>query len=720
MIALDTETTGVDLKHGAKPFFLSVSRPKTLETVFYEWDVDPLTREPNIPEDDVHSIQKIIFESDDRLVLHNAKFDVTALETILPIFEWPWDRTEDTLIGGHLLHSASAHDLTAMTVRYLGEDIQPYEDRLEEACKKARAMCRQKTFIEQHGQWKIAKEGLADMPSIKPSSKDKKDRAWKADAWLPKTVAKAVWESRKKVREDPNYAREWRPPYTDGPTDKGHPWWTVLQEYANADTGATALLWPAVEREINRRKLMKIYREQIRLARVIQGMETKGVSLSMTRINELMDEYGRISKTLGDECTKIAQQFKYDLQLPAGAVNNNLRTFCFDVLKLEPVIDPKAKTDNPCLNKDAFNHYLATLPIDSVQRKFVTTLMAKRDKDTAVTYMSSYVRYAVPDPLHKEVYIIYPRLNQTGTATLRMSSSNPNEQNISEKKIKGEEEEGVEARSVKYVFGPGPGREWWAMDYQNIELRIPAYESGEKDLIDLFERANEPPFYGSEHILNFSIVYPDLWAEVLAKVGPEKAAGYIKETYKKTWYGWCKNGDFAVGYGAGDATADKAFHKVGARRLLISRFSKKEAFNQHYIAMANKLGYVETLPDKSIDPDRGYPVVCSRGESNRISPTIPPNYHTQSTAMQCTRRAMVRCDDQFRDWYRDEGFQGWIPLQVHDEMVFDLPALGKRNIPKVRKLKYLMEQSGRDIGIPLTVSVSYHPKNWGEKVALAV
>ncbi len=110
-------------------------------------------------------------------------------------------------------------------------------------------------------------------------------------------------------------------------------------------------------------------------------------------------------------------------------------------------------------------------------------------------------------------------------------------------------------------------------------------------------------------------------------------------------------------------------------------------------------------------------MVCSRTENGRISPTIPFNYHIQSTAMQATNKGMVRCDDQFDQW-KTVGFNAWIAMQVHDEMVFDLPAGGKRNLPKVRRLKQLMEESGRDIGIPLTVSVSYHPKNWAEEVKL--
>src|SRR6185369_18002322 len=97
----------------------------------------------------------------------------------------------------------------------------------------------------------------------------------------------------------------------------------------------------------------------------------------------------------------------------------------------------------------------------------------------------------------------------------------------------------------------------------------PAYECGEKDLIDLFEREKDPPYYGSEHILNFSIVYEDLWAAAVKEVGLDKAGPYCKKKYAASWYQRCKNGDFAVGYGAvnradGKGTADRAFGRPGS------------------------------------------------------------------------------------------------------------------------------------------------------------
>lgn len=94
--------------------------------------------------------------------------------------------------------------------------------------QKARRIARSK-FKD----WRIAKEGLPDMPSIKTSSKSEgkgveSGKAWRADYWLPRTIAKEL----------------------EYPTD--HPWWTVLSDYANTDSLYTLKLWMYIEEELKK------------------------------------------------------------------------------------------------------------------------------------------------------------------------------------------------------------------------------------------------------------------------------------------------------------------------------------------------------------------------------------------------------------------------------------------------------------------------------------
>lgn len=320
-------------------------------------------------------------------------------------------------------------------------------------------------------------------------------------------------------------------------------------------------------------------------------------------------------------------------------------------------------------------------------------------------------RAAIREEIAAQVgwYVLHPNLNPTGTSTLRWSCSNPNEQQISKQ----------EGYNLRYGFGPGPGREWWSGDAQNIELRLPAYEAGETEMIQLFERPNDPPYFGSNHLLVFDTLHP----EKFAKHGKE-----VKKVFESTWYQWTKNGNFAVQYGAidrddGEGTADRAYHVPGAQKRIKARFNKIAGLNDRCIAYAEKYGYVETMPDKTVDPKRGYPLLCTRTEYNRILPTVPLNYRIQGTAMWWMMKAMIRCQEYLDELNRSDPRGFYLIMQVHDELVFDFPkGRGKEphreHLPKIRALRRMMEEGGQDIGIPTPVSFKYHPNNWSEEVAI--
>jgi DNA polymerase I-like protein with 3'-5' exonuclease and polymerase domains len=322
------------------------------------------------------------------------------------------------------------------------------------------------------------------------------------------------------------------------------------------------------------------------------------------------------------------------------------------------------------------------------------------------------VRQAVSEQLGYAM--LYSSLNLTGTDTLRCSSSNPNSQNVSKQELALLD--GGRGRTIRYVFGPLPGREWWSADAQNIELRLPGYEAGEEAMVALFERPNDPPYFGSYHMLIFDLLHPEKFAEYGMK---------CKEVYGDTWYQWTKNGNFAVGYGSVEesGTADRTYHVPGAFRKIKGLFSKihgKGGLNEQQIKFAERRGYVETMPDRTVDPTRGYPLLCARTNYGRIKPTVPLNYHVQGSAMWWMGKAMVRCYEYLRSL---GDFR--LIMQVHDELVFDFPAGSgpepwRTNLPRIRKIKHLMEEGGRDLGVPTPVQVKYHPHNWGEGIVVAL
>lgn len=702
-LSLDTETTGVDLKHGALPFFVTMGTEDN-QNISWLWDVDPFTREPIVEEGDLDEIQEYI-DSADVLVLQNANFDEEALAELFKKFgrklRWGWNKVNDTLLAGHLLASNRPHNLTAMALQYLGLNIEPLEDALEKDVKEARRLVRTKDFIAKHGRWAWAEKDLPSMPSAK-------ETVWRFDYWLPLAVAKAE-----------GYPED-------------HPWRLSLPTYGNGDSSITLPLLKSQLKELERRKLTRIYNERLKILPIVSKMEERGISVSRENLDRLHKRFTEDSETLGRKCVNIAASLDYDLKLPKNGMNKSLAEFAFGPLSL-PVIKASKKTGEPSFDKFCIEQYQATLPDRSKQLSFVNALKNKRKCDTALTYMEGYRRFWIPADTRELWFRLHPSLNPTGTDTLRWSSQSPNEQNISKQ----------ENFNLREAFGPLPGRAWYSMDAKNIELRIPAYASGERLLIDLFERPDDPPYYGSTHLLNFHTVYDDIWdKEIRYGVPLEKVGPHCKKKYASTWYQWVKNGGFAVQYGAVEkeqGTADKAFHRPGSHAKLKARFSKLDILNTRQIRFAERFGYVETMPDKTVDPERGYPLLCTRTEWGDILPTVPLNYYVQSTAMWWMMKAMIRTQD-FLDRlnrldktlpapiyrlaykYRGEGF--YLIAQVHDELVFDFPAGSGWEVftPILQEVKRLMEMGGSDfvLEIPTPVSCEYHPDSWAEGETLAI
>lgn len=703
-ISIDTETTGVDLYHGAKPFFVSICQENG-QRVWWQWPVNPLTRQPEVLAEDLREIRSVIREGDPYLILQNSKFDVTALGTLDPWLRdnWNWERTYDTLIAGHLLASNLHHDLTSMAKHYLGEDILSLEKELQQACNEARRYCRSNLQ-----DWRIAKKDLEDTPSARDSS-------WKHDFWLPRQVA---------LQEG---------------YESDHPWMTVLSRYTNTDSAVTLALWQVQEAELKRRGLWQIFLERMKVVPIALSIERKGVTISGERLGRLEREYREESQRLGRVCKNLASCYCYSLDLPKSGNNQSLRKFLLEVMKLPP-LKRSQKTGGASLDYSVMEMYEEVLPERSRQLAFIRALSRKRKLDTALTYMAGYRHFWIPHsaagadiPLPvtrrryitgklliidqgcaEDWYVIHPSLNPTGTHTLRWSSKNPNEQNISKR----------EGFNLRYTFGPAPGREWWALDAENLELRIPAYRAEEKEMIDLFERPDKSPYYGSYHLLIAHILHPREFEECL------HSGNSFKERYRSTLYQWVKNGNFAVQYGAvkSSGTADRAYHLEGAQEQVQQRFQRIKRLNDRMISFAERHGYIETIPDRSVDPKHGYPLLCSRTEQGRILPTIPLNYFVQGTACWWMMRAMIRCQQQLDDWQAEDGFDGYMTMQVHDELVLDLPRnlrvleIGSApvygNLNRVLRLKQLMEQCGDDLGIPIRVGIEYHSESWSQGVSI--
>lgn len=404
LISLDTECCGRDIFHGAGVFFVTVCDLEG-EQIFWEWDVDPLTRKVLAPSEDLCEVQNLILWSDG-LVLQNAKFDAAALSRTLPDFDWPWGVTQDTLVAGHILASNHPHNLTDMAVEYLGKDILPLERELGRVVKEARNYCRNHL-----PEWRIAREGDAEMPSAKgtKTTKSEKDSTWKYDMWLPKALHKREKEWRN--REDAE---------------------SVLAEYSNADSAITMELWQAMDAELRRRGLWEIYAEKMKNLPVLVEMERRGFTLSRSRLAVIRDEYVEESAYHAGVCAGIARQRSvatafgdepFELSLPKSGNNKSLLTCVFEVLGV-----PVAKwteSGQPSLDKEVVENLKLTLPNPSEERDFFRSLSAKRKRDKALEALTSYGRFW-KDTDDEDTAVLHPSFKPCGTDTTRLSCGDPN------------------------------------------------------------------------------------------------------------------------------------------------------------------------------------------------------------------------------------------------------------------------------------------------------
>lgn len=670
LISLDSESTGLDVMHSCRPFLVTIYDGK--DNTYWEWPIDPPTRMPVIPEEDLAEIEGWLDDADE-IVGQNLKFDSLALHSIG--IEWReewWEKVHDTTYSGHLLASSEPHDLTSMALSYLRLNIQPFEDRMGEACKECRKLIKTADFVEQFGKWKIADEEDPGLPSYKNSKTKKKEelgKAWKWDMWLPRAVAE--------VKGYP----------------KSHPHWTVTANYANTDSSVTRPLWQVHEKLMKERGLWPIYLERRKLIKRLTQMELRGITGSKSRLQQSIAECEEESENSAKICLGVGGGKL--TSLPDSGTTKEMRKLLFEDWKL-PVVKVSDKTGEPGVDKAVLASWESILPKRSPQHTFVKHLRHKRQKDTMLGYGKSYLRYGKATEF-ADYWRLHSSINATGTAHLRMSSSNPNQQNVSKQ----------EGSNSRYAFGPLPDREWWSLDYSNLELRLPAYEAGEEEMVYLFEHPEEPPYYGSVHLMMFDILHPAKFAEHGVKV---------KQVYESTWYQWTKNGDFSIQYGAIEesGTADAAYHVEGAQRIIQRRFTKIAELNRSQIAFAERNGYVLTMEDAELG---SYPLQIRRSRGGRIMPTLPLNYHVSGTAMWCMCRAMARCGD-----YLDTlGSDYFMTLQVHDEIVADFPKgrTPQENLSKAIKLQELMCRSGEDVGVPLTVGIKYLPQNWATEVDVA-
>ncbi|MGH7498346.1 MAG: DNA polymerase, partial [Gemmatimonadales bacterium] len=287
---------------------------------------------------------------------------------------------------------------------------------------------------------------------------------------------------------------------------------------------------------------------------------------------------------------------------------------------------------------------------------------------------STYVD-TLPTRVNRKTGRIHTSFNQTGAATGRLSSSEPNLQNIPVRTPRGEE--------IRRGFVPRPGSLFLVADYSQIELRLMAHLSGDPAFIEAFRRG------GDIHRQTASLIF----GVPIESVTPEMRAR-AKTINFATIYG---QGPFALSRQLG-ISQDEAKAFISG---YFERFAGVRAFLDTQIELARTEGYVETIFKRR----RYIPEIKDRNFNMRaFGERLAQNSPLQGSAADLIKLAMIRIHRALRDG----ALGSRMLLQVHDELVFEVP---EAEIETMRLLVRTHMEQAAELKVPLVVDIGVGP-NW--------
>ena len=397
------------------------------------------------------------------------------------------------------------------------------------------------------------------------------------------------------------------------------------------------------------------------LMHVLEKMELAGVKVDLAQLGEFAEELRKEMNEREARIREMAEMPELNISSP-----RQIGELLFDKLKL----DPKAK-------KTARGSYTtdeATLTALSDRHPIIEEILEFRAvKKLLSTYIEPFPMF-----VNKQTGRVHTTFNQALTATGRLSSSNPNLQNIPIRT-----ERGKEIRKA-FVAGSADGLIVSA-DYSQIELRIMAHLSQDQHLIQAFRNGVDVHAATAEKI--FGVPHEEVTAD------QRRVA---------------KTANFGIMYGISSFGLSQrlGISRSEAKKLIddyFNAFPAIRSFIDDTIAAARENGYVETifgrrryLPDINVKNA----TVRALAERNAVNAPI------QGTAADIIKLAMIGVDRKMAE----EGLKSKMVLQIHDELLFDTISSEREKLMSI--VKEQMEHV-TELSVPLTVECNYG-KNWLE------
>lgn len=414
------------------------------------------------------------------------------------------------------------------------------------------------------------------------------------------------------------------------------------------------------ERELHETGLWTIFQEmEIPLMCVLARMEGTGVRIDEGGLAETSQHFTKAMTNLEEEIYQLAGQ-RFNIASP-----RQVGEILFDVLQL----DSKAK-------KTKTGQYVTGEEVlEGLRNKheIVGKILEHRGlKKLLGTYIDALPKLVNPSTGH-----IHTTFNQTVTTTGRLSSSNPNLQNIPVRDAMGKE--------VRKAFIPDEGQLFFSADYSQIELRIMAHLSKDENLVQAF--------LGGE----------DIHAATAAKIFHKDISEVTADERRRA-----KTANFGIIYGiSAFGLAERLGCSRSEAKQLIEGYFRTypgvKEYMEQSIAMAREKGYTETIFHRRCplpDINSHNAVVRGYAERNAINSPI------QGSAADIMKIAMIRVDKRMRQ----EGLQSRMILQVHDELNFSVVPEEREQL---QKLVIEEMQNAAQLTVPLIADAGWG-SNWLE------
>jgi DNA polymerase-1 len=440
--------------------------------------------------------------------------------------------------------------------------------------------------------------------------------------------------------------------------------------YACADVDMTHRLVDVLKPELEEKQLWSLFTDvEMPLVPVLSAMERAGVGFDAEQME-------RMSEDLAARLHELEAQI-YDLVGYKLNVNSTqqLSDALFKTLGLPSQGVRRTKT----------GHYsTAAGVLERLRDKHEVVDLILEHRELS-KLKSTYVD-ALPEMVNPDTGRMHTSYNQTGTVTGRISSSDPNLQNIPIRTELG--------RHVRRAFVADEGCQLLAADYSQVELRVMAHISGDEGLLGAFERGEDVHARTAAEILDVPL------DEVTSKQRRLAKSVNFGLSYGQTAYGLSR---------ATGLTQPEAEEFI---ETYFERFPKVREYIDSTKALAKRQGYVETLLGRRRYFPELQPGSKASYRARQAAERMAINAPIQGTAADIIKIAMIRLHRALQE----RGLETRIILQVHDELIVEAPDC---EVEVVAPLVCRIMEAAFELKVPLTVDLKIG-RNWEEMEPMSV